>query len=108
MSKQWTLSDVLFRTGMQKRIIQEATERITNYQTDPEKEQRLKEQLCIFCYYTSEMVCNAFTKAECSMCQQQRMFSNSSVDVLCDKCAKSFKLCVHCGADIEYKNRRKL
>ena len=49
----------------------------------------------------------AITNSECSLCKEDMMFSNTCVDVLCSKCALDNRLCKHCGADIELKNRNK-
>lgn len=75
---------------------------------DPDKKKRLEKQECKVCFYqTSRIAGQSFTSTECSICDKEITHGNTDVDRLCQECAKAANLCKHCGADIEYKNRRK-
>lgn len=77
------------------------------YATDPEKTARRAKQLCMVCYYReSVMAGQAACKAQCGICDEVMLFSNTNTDALCCQCAKNHELCKHCGADIELKDRR--
>lgn len=106
--KKFDIEDIRFRTSMQKNRIADyinITEKLT---TDPEKKQRLHAQECVCCYYISVMAGQGFTESKCYNCDVEMSFSTTSQDKLCDDCAKVFKACKHCGADINLKNRNKL
>lgn len=106
--KKFDLEDIRFRTSIQKsRVIEHEniTRKLVN---DPEREQRLKEQECVCCYYISIMAGQGFTQSNCYSCDKLMQFSTTSQDELCSECAIKFKVCKHCGADINYKQRNKL
>lgn len=106
--KKFDLEDVRFRTSIQKsRVIdyENITRKLLN---DPEREQRLKSQNCVCCYYISVMAGQGFTSSKCNNCNVEMMFSTTSTDRLCESCAKEFKVCKHCGADLNLKQRNKL
>ena len=75
---------------------------------DPEKEKRLKQQLCNICYYGSRVGGAMITSKACESCGKEQTFSNTNTDILCQECAKNMGVCKHCGSDMNYKNRRKL
>lgn len=76
---------------------------------DPASSERKEAGQCRACFYVygrqGGSVC---TQAECAMCGKVMGFGNTCLDVLCLECAKANRLCRHCGADAENKNRRKL
>ena len=73
---------------------------------DPKKKDRRKKQMCRICFYIPRVAGQAFTKSNCKMCDKEITHGNTDVDRLCEKCAKEKRLCIHCGSDIEYKERR--
>lgn len=75
---------------------------------DPERTDRLEDQQCQVCYYGSRIGGAAITTTECGICGVEMTFGNTNVDILCERCAREKNVCKHCGADMEYKNRRKL
>ena len=78
------------------------------FQTDPEKVKRVEAQECMVCYYyTGRIGGSAMTTAECGLCETTKTFGNTCVDVLCEECAKKHNLCIHCGGDMDMKQRRK-
>ncbi len=103
-NKTLTLDDVKHRTWMQKGRL-EHFQKIVN---DTDKKNRLENQECVCCHYDSKMGGAAMTKTNCSMCEKEMHFGSTSIDRLCKECAKEHGLCKHCGADMDYKQRRKL
>lgn len=75
--------------------------------SDPEKDQRLKDQLCVSCKYTARVGGSMVTHSECAICSKDMVFSSTAVDFLCQECAKKNYLCKCCGADIALRDRRK-
>jgi len=69
---------------------------------------RLEEQECKVCYYCSKIGGTAMTFIECSECGKQLNSCNTNIDIICKDCAKKMKVCKHCGADMNEKNRKKL
>jgi len=99
------LSLVLNSTVTAKARVKRAKEIIE----DPRKADRLKEQECVVCFYNRPRISGRMISAvKCGYCDEEKRFANTDVDVLCEKCAKEFGLCKHCGADINLKNRHKL
>lgn len=77
---------------------------------DTDRKARLEKQRCKVCYYidTDILACQAFTHYHCTACELELIHANSNINALCLDCAKKHKLCIHCGADIELGDRRKL
>lgn len=80
---------------------------LDNYRNDPSKTNRLSKQECLVCFYGSRIGGAAVTFRDCAFCGCRCTSGNTDVDVMCLACAKQAGLCKHCGADMEYKNRRK-
>lgn len=74
---------------------------------DAKRKERLEHQECILCFETSRIGGSCATDRQCAHCDAVVHYSNTNVDVLCVDCAKKAKLCKHCGADIDFVNRRK-
>jgi len=78
-----------------------------NIKKDPKKKDRYKNQECKICYYViGRLGGAAITSTECTMCGTEMSFCNTCTDKYCIDCAKGFKLCRHCGGDIDDVNRR--
>jgi len=77
---------------------------------DSDRKNRLKSQLCKYCYYLQgEVIAGAaFTSTTCTICGKDMMFSSTHTDGICTDCAKTHKLCKECLSDIDYKKRRKI
>ena len=76
---------------------------------DPDKKNRLEKSECVLCYYYyGKIGGSVMTSTECGSCNKELSFGNTCVDVLCPECAKKYRVCRHCGADLELKSRRKL
>jgi hypothetical protein len=102
--RQFTLTDVLNNSASKRRYI----EGFKKYFEDPEKTQRIQDQNCIYCYYSGKIGGAAMTTCYCGLCKKEMIFGTTSTDALCRDCAKNHNLCKHCGADMEYKQRRKI
>lgn len=78
--------------------------------SDPKRKERLEKPECICCFYirTPRIGGAAMTTQPCGKCEQNMMFGSTSTDMLCPDCAKKLKLCRHCGADLNLKDRRKI
>lgn len=101
--KKWDIHDTNSRTRLQ-------INRLDDYKkffADTKSEQRLKEQECVICYYSTRLEGQAFTHSTCKSCFMPTMFSTTDIDLLCKGCAEKEGLCKHCGADINYQDRRR-
>jgi hypothetical protein len=101
MNKKITLEDINHRTFMQKSRLGHFTRIVM----DSSEEKRLEEQECRCCFYDSKIGGAAMTETNCSNCEKILYFESTNTDKLCEDCAKKHKLCKHCGADMEYKER---
>lgn len=102
--KPLTIDDVQWRTSMQVERLKDLQKIIE----DPERKERLENQECQLCHYDRKIGGAAMTSAECGLCETTVHSGNTNIDRLCKACAISHNLCKHCGADMDYKNRRKL
>lgn len=75
---------------------------------DPERDARREAQQCVCCHYGGRIGGAMMTRQQCALCDEVMRFGSTSVDVLCLECARRHRLCRHCGADVEGKQRRKL
>lgn len=75
---------------------------------DEEKSKRRKSGLCKLCHYEPSRIggCGV-TYAQCGLCDEMVSSGTGNIDVLCQSCAVANGLCKHCGADLEFVNRRK-
>jgi hypothetical protein len=75
--------------------------------TDPDRQRRRDAGVCRICWYQKSRIGGAaVTMRQCAFCHDVCHSGNTNVDVLCKACAVSYGLCSHCGADIEYVNKR--
>lgn len=101
-------SDISIRNWGKLDYIKNTLQLAKNLQEDPQKQERIKNCKCLVCWYRSGgMHTNAFVYTNCKSCNKDLQFATSNTDEVCIDCAKEHKLCKHCGADIEYKERRK-
>jgi hypothetical protein len=80
---------------------------LSNVDTDPRKKDRLAKHECRLCFYSSRVSTCAFTRWACAFCGSVAEHPNGSPPVVCKDCAKTAKICVQCGADIDCVDRRK-
>lgn len=98
---------VIRNTSLANMRIKKTEELSDSYVFDYEKDTRCKENKCVVCYYTPQVVTQAFTKRPCSICDLEIVHSNGNCPVLCHSCAEDHKLCHQCGADSELRNLRR-
>lgn len=91
-------------TAIQKHYLEHCKEVVE----DSKQSERLDEQECVVCFYSSRVGGSAITYHMCERCGKEMSFSNTCVDILCEECASEMGVCKHCGADMEMKIRRKL
>lgn len=86
-----------------KLYIEKSTKELLLYYSDPDKKKRINESHeCRYCYYISSRIGgSAITTVICANCDEELLFGNTCVDILCDKCAEKLKLCKHCGQKID-------
>lgn len=102
--RQFTIEDVTFKTQFNRNHL----DGLKRYLEDPDKEKRVIDQECVCCYYSTKFGGAAMTTSQCGLCVKDMNFSSTCTDILCKECAHDHNLCKHCGADMDYKNRRKL
>jgi hypothetical protein len=75
---------------------------------DGQKERRLAERECAWCFYLrSKLAGQAFTRWQCMLCEDEHQHSNTAVPRLCSTCSDTFGLCVSCGGDLDMRFRTK-
>ena len=100
-----SVANATWRAGEGIKRTQKLSEQFT---TDPERSERLEKQECMACFYCPSRIGGAaVTVGVCGLCDKEEVFGNTCVDVLCKDCANRHDLCIHCGGDIESKQRRK-
>lgn len=67
---------------------------------DPEKEERLKHQFCVTCFYRVSIAGQRFTSTKCVSCNNDMIFSSTNVDKICSDCSKKYNACKKCMATI--------
>lgn len=106
--KKIDLYSVCFQSTLASRWVRGQIELAKHLEADDEREERLKQQKCKFCYYRSGLAGQAFTNWQCGLCDYEGQNANTDVPALCIVCAEAHGLCVKCGGDLEMKQRRKL
>lgn len=100
--KTWNKDDMDFRTRMSTSRVKDVKRFIEEYESDLKKEERLEKQVCRFCTYKKgELSMSAFTDTNCSKCQIDMLFPSSSIDKLCERCARMLEACKHCGGHMD-------
>jgi hypothetical protein len=106
---KFDLSTVTHATGMNKAFLREARERLKKYDNDPDRKARLCVGECKFCFYMrSKIGGSMMTNKPCNSCGTVILYSSTCTGTICKECGDIFRVCTHCGGDINDKNRRKL
>jgi len=101
-------AQIVRSTHSAKKRIEKTIELANKFVFDPDRQTRLEKSECPVCYYIDSRVGGAMmTTVQCALCDEIMCFPSTSTDILCLGCAKHTKLCKHCGADVDVKNRRK-
>ncbi len=99
----FALSDSEFATRIAHSRIEQAKKLIE----DPNKDDRVRRQKCVPCYYHRGMAGQAFTPYHCEICLTEYSHHNTATPKLCTACAEHNGLCEDCGADIEGREHLK-
>ena len=77
-------------------------------QDDSNREIRIRESLCRWCYYSRGRLGGAaMTEHPCSLCGTNQIYGSTATDELCLPCAKEHSLCKRCGGDREMRTLRR-
>jgi hypothetical protein len=107
--KRLTLATVRESTSHMAFRVKETLAKAKKLEFDLDFKDRRQKQQCVWCfYYDYRFGGQAMTNSNCASCNKDGMFGSTDVDLLCLPCAKELNLCVHCGADMELKSRRRL
>lgn len=104
-----TEEDISRTTFFNKKYLDELIETVKEYTDGVNKDIRLAESKCEMCFYfrRSTIAGAAMTESNCRLCDTMMMFSSTNTDHLCDICAKTHKLCKHCGGNVNIKGKSK-
>jgi hypothetical protein len=103
------LEKIRFRTQQNRVKVEASLERARRLAGDEDRTKRLAEVLCSFCFYRGPTVHGAaMTTTHCRLCEKEMLFGSTGVDDFCHDCARKYRMCRQCGADLELKDRRKL
>lgn len=102
--KKFDIEDVRFRTAAAVQHLN----KLAMIVHDVRPVERREAQECRICFYDSKIGGAAMTNSNCKLCGVEMNFGSTNVDALCMQCAQSHKLCKHCGADVELKQRNSL
>ena len=108
--KKELLDKINLSTEYQKQYTQEYMQRAIQAEKDMYYKDRLKNRLCMSCYYLQETIfaCTEITQSNCKICDKEMIFGTSLITPICDECAKKYRLCKQCMCDINFKKRRKI
>lgn len=74
---------------------------------DKYKDTRFKSSCCRLCFYRNVgVVMHGFTEYTCEECGKVDFWHNSGVPKYCHGCGKGNHVCVFCGSDLSYNERR--
>lgn len=90
----------------QRDYIDHIVARYNQLTLDPNRKERMAAQQCVVCWKAGRIGGAACTSRQCGLCDTTLHSGSTNIDVLCHECARRAKLCRHCGADLELKNRR--
>lgn len=92
-------SDAELMQFIHKNAMVNMKNRVDNYNSDPNKEDRLENNLCKYCEYSkgNGWAGQAFTNIKCKGCEREMTFPTTDTDKYCEDCAKEFNICKHCG-----------
>lgn len=109
MGRKFSLINIINASSSANSLFKSIEEKYNNYIKDKNKKERLEKYWCKACFYLrNSFVGVPSMKTDCcSICDKKMSFGAIAPDVLCVSCAKKYKLCSHCGGDINQKMRRK-
>lgn len=103
--KEW---DVTKENENKKSWAEEYIEKAMDYLSDSGKKLRFERKYCKFCFYIASGIGGcAMTKSNCKCCGKEIMNGSTNVNRICNECSDEYNLCIKCGADLDYKSKRK-
>jgi hypothetical protein len=88
--------------------VQRMIETAERAQADRDREKRLAEGLCRYCFYVRGTLAGAAcTSQPCADCGTVQHFGSTATDALCPDCANKHSLCKRCGGDREMRTLRR-
>jgi len=98
---KWTDKDIRSETESNKRKYQHIKNCVRSYELDLGKENRKVSMQCKYCYYLRICEFSAMTTSYCGICKELIFNGSCATDKICDKCAGTKGLCVHCGGEMD-------
>jgi hypothetical protein len=91
------------------RYFKNLSDKVLKYDSDSEHEHRTSVSLCKYCFYiTPDRIGGAvMTTQPCGICEEDQRYGSTATNVICKKCGIKYELCVHCGADLLDRPKRK-
>jgi hypothetical protein len=108
--KKLTEDDIAQKTFCNKRTADNRIANIMRYLDDKNKNARLQDQSCRFCYHlcSDRIVGTAFTEWTCAVClKEQPPWPHTGHPMCCTSCAETHELCRRCGGDLHGRQRRR-
>ena len=106
MSGKWTKDKIWTETSWTKNHYSDVLERSLNMLQDPNKKERLDQQECKMCFYSSHIGGSCMTKYKCKNCDKELLSGSTRTNTLCLDCAKELGYRISCGGDIDMKIKR--
>lgn len=106
LNKDKIINEINERTRVVKNAYKSTQEFAKTLRKDPDKDLRIKDNMCIYCFYQKKegiFAGQAFCERSCGICDVKMDFSSTYTDFLCAECAKDNDCCKHCGSNIDYK-----
>lgn len=105
-----TLDDVRSATHFASQHLEDWIARAALAYSDLDRATRTERHECRWCYYglSTRMGGAAMTTKACGSCGTAMTFPSTNTDRVCKPCGQELGICVHCGADIHLRDRRKL
>ena len=95
-------------THMAERCVSDHIKSALRMQDDPDREKRIREGLCRWCYYCRGRIGGAaMTTQPCGLCGTPETYGSTATDELCLPCAKEHSLCKRCSGDREMRTLRR-
>ena len=106
-AKKMNVCNMVYATERAKERIKSITERYEQIVKDPKRSDRELANECVACFYSDGIGGAAITNRPCMSCGINQLYGSTNTDVLCLDCAKTHRLCKHCGGDLQMRARRK-
>lgn len=91
-----------------KRAADDLCLRVEKYQKDEQKDQRVNQSLCKYCFYLQQpsLAMQSFWEWNCGVCDKPSMASSSATPLVCKECSQEHHLCQECGSNLDLDKKR--